>query len=348
MADSRQIQKAGSGNTVQIIKDMTKQGGAMYNRFYEVMQEKTPQFLASVINAVSNNDTLMKCDPTSILKCAMQSASLGLDVNPNLGQAAIVPYSNSKKINGRWEKVITPQFQIMWKGFVQLAQNTEKYNLLNCDIVFDDEFGGRNLITGEVNIKYVPGGMRDRFISAASYEDAKKCGICGVFFYFRLTNGFEKTEYWSLEQCRQHGRAYSKSYQNDVYENKSSSVWSTNFLAMAKKTVVKNTLSKYGPLSTDYSMQKAFSADQQGINPNTGEMEYIDNQTDEEEQKPEKPAKGTDALRSFMNASKAEDAEIIPSDEENTLTKQETANPAESEEEYREDYGEVEDPSLWN
>ena len=317
-------------NPVQLLKQMTKQGSAMYNSFYEVMKEKTPQFLASVLNAVGNNTQLQQCDPKSILKCAMQSASLNLDVNPNLGMAAIVPYGG------------IPQFQIQWKGFTQLALRSGQYTALNCDIIFSDEFKGRNLITGEVRIEEVQDGFRSKFVSAGSFEEAKEAGVAGVVFYFSLINGFTKTEYWTLEQCRQHGKAFSKSYQYDLRSGKKSSVWSTNFLAMAKKTVVKNTLSKYGPLSIE--MQQAMVSDQQGYNPKTGEMEYVDNQSDAIPQEEAKPTKGAGGLRSFMNASEAEEAVVSPSEPENALQKQETASEDDLSDVFgqEDDYGDVE------
>ena len=344
-SQSRQIQTTEKQNTVQVIKSMTVEGSDMYKRFYGVMRERTPQFLASVVTAVSNSYMLQKCDPTKIMFCAMQSASLGLDVNPNLGMAAIVPYTS----NG----VTSPQFQMQWKGFMQLALRSGQYRALNCDIVFDDEFGGRNIITGEVKIEQVEGGLRTRFISAGSYDEAKKAGVHGVVFYFRLVNGFEKTEYWTLEQCRQHGMAYSMAFKSDLSKGKKLSVWSTNFLAMAKKTVVKNTLSKYGPLSIE--MQKAMEIDQKGINPKTGEMEYIDNMQDSSASQSGTKS-SAERLKAFLNASEAKEGETLHPTEENEPQTQETANPGESEQpdeeeqytEPAEDYGDVEDPSLWN
>lgn len=302
MAETKQL------TTVQQLRQLTQNGTKIFGEFERMMKDRTPMFLSSVITAVNNNTTLQTCNPTSILKCAMDSASIGLDVNPNLGFASIVPYAKTFKKGNNWVKENIPQLQIQWKGFVQLALRSGQYTALNVDVVFADEYKGKDIVTGKVKIESVENGLRSKYVSSTDFEDAKKQGIVGIVFYFELINGFSKVEYWTIESCRQHARAYSKSYQYDCHENKQSSVWSTNFVAMAKKTVVKNTLSKYGPLSTE--MSKAIENDQKGFNPSTNQMEYIDNEQDDIPSNViEKPKKGTDALKNFIDASESEKVE---------------------------------------
>lgn len=319
--------------TVQQLRLLTKQDSGIFKEFQRIMKERTPQFLSSVISAVKRSDKLQLCDPNEILSCAMQSASIGLDVNPNLGFAAIVPYTNFYEVTdektGKTKKIFyqSPQYQIMWKGLVQLALRSGQYTKLNVDIIFNDEFKGKNLITGDIDILPVENGLRNKYIDATDYNDAKKQGVAGIIFYFELINGYKKVEYWSIDDCYRHAKRYSKSYQYDVNGNKKSSVWSTNFLAMAKKTVVKNTLSKYGPLSID--MQNAITLDQKVYNPETGEMEYLDNDTVIVESNPK--VSGSDALRNALNSKKIEKEENTYSNSENALDTKETANASESE-----------------
>jgi len=206
-------------------------------RFAEVMGEKSAAFLASIMNATRTNPALADADPKSVLSSAMVAATLDLPIDGSLGFAAIVPY----RAKGR----AVAQFQIMTKGFVQLALRTGQYAAINVGPVYADEYHGSNIITGDVDIRQVPGGFRSQF------DDAQ---IVGYVCYFRLLNGYECTRYWTVEEVKAHGKRYSKSFDNEY------GLWRTNFDAMARKTVLKNTLSKWGILST--TMQMALKTDQ--------------------------------------------------------------------------------------
>jgi recombination protein RecT len=74
-----------------------------------------------------------------------------------------------------------------------------------------------------------------------------------------------------------HAQKYSASYRYDIKNNKQSSRWSTDFDAMAKKTVIKLLLSKWGILSVE--MQRAIQDDQKVYDDNDKEM-YGDNHPD--------------------------------------------------------------------
>ncbi len=206
-------------------------------RFAEVMGEKSAAFLASIMNATRTNPALADADPKSVLSSAMVAATLDLPIDGSLGFAAIVPY----RAKGR----AVAQFQIMTKGFVQLALRTGQYAAINVGPVYADEYHGSNIITGDVDIRQVQGGFRSQF------DDAQ---IVGYVCYFRLLNGYECTRYWTVEEVKAHGKRYSKSFDNEY------GLWRTNFDAMARKTVLKNTLSKWGILST--TMQMALKTDQ--------------------------------------------------------------------------------------
>jgi len=222
-------------------------------RFAEVMGEKSAAFLASIMNATRTNPALADADPKSVLSSAMVAATLDLPIDGSLGFAAIVPYRNKGRA--------VAQFQIMTKGFVQLALRTGQYAAINVGPVYADEYHGSNIITGDVDIRHVPGGFRSQF------DDAQ---VVGYVCYFRLLNGYECTRYWTVEEVKAHGKRFSKSFENEY------SLWKTNFDAMARKTVLKNTLSKWGILST--TMQMALKTDQAAIESIEADasLDYVD------------------------------------------------------------------------
>ncbi|MGP1507254.1 MAG: recombinase RecT [Sphaerochaeta sp.] len=205
---------------------------------------------------------LSQCDPTKILGCAMIAASLNLDINPNLGFASIVPY----KKDGRQ----IPQFQMGWKGYVQLGQRTGQYKTMNVTEVYKDEFDSYDPFKGELVYHKVTGGDRDNDRSE---------NVAGYVFYFELISGFSKMAYMSREKAEAHARRFSKAYQYDISKGAQSSTWSTMFDAMAMKTITKLTLSKWGVLSTQMLMannadQSTSSLDDEG---NVSGFEYVDN-----------------------------------------------------------------------
>jgi len=240
MSDTKELQLKDLVNA-----DYTKK------RFAEVMGEKSAAFLASIMNATRTNPALADADPKSVLSSAMVAATLDLPIDGSLGFAAIVPYRNKGRA--------VAQFQIMTKGFVQLALRTGQYAAINVGPVYADEYYGSNIITGDVDIRHVPGGFRSQF------DDAQ---IVGYVCYFRLLNGYECTRYWTVEEVKAHGKRYSKSFENEY------GLWRTNFDAMARKTVLKNTLSKWGILST--TMQMALRTDQAALNDYDGTLESPD------------------------------------------------------------------------
>lgn len=225
-------------------------------RFADVMGAKAPAFVASILNAVRLNPTLGKCDPMSVVGSAMVAASLDLPIDSSLGFAAIVPYNDK-------DRGLVAQFQIMTKGFVQLALRSGQYKTMHAGPIYEDEFKGYNIITGDVYIEPVEDGYR-----AQEREDK----VVGYVAFFRLLNGFEKTVFWSMKRIDAHGKRYSKSF------DKKYGQWNTDKPAMAQKTVLKHTISHWGPLST--TMQMAMTTDQAVIrdieNPEES-VSYVDN-----------------------------------------------------------------------
>lgn len=246
---------AAPSNPVAELKSLANRPD-MFNRFKQVIGDKAPQFLASVVSAVSTNKELLKADPNSILASAMVAATLDLDVNPSLGFSALVPYNRNRPIKDgdgniiRWERSTDAQFQIMTKGLVQLAIRSGQYKNINVTEVYEDEFDSVDIISGELRMHAVEDGQRSRGETGM---------IVGYVAYLKLVSGFEKTVYWSLDKIIQHAQKFSQSYDQKTGRFRKGSAWDTNFEAMCKKTVLKNALSSWGILSTQ--MQKAIVSD---------------------------------------------------------------------------------------
>lgn len=218
-------------------------------RFQDLLGEKAGQFTSSLLSVVNGNTNLSKATPESIMASALIGASLDLPIDPNLGFSAIVPYNDKA------------QFQIMYKGLIQLAIRSGQYAKMNVSEVYEDELKNYDPITGEVEFNdFKECKMRD-----AGQEDK----IIGVFAWFKLSSGFEKPLYMSKSQIEAHAKKYSKAYGYDINYKKKSSLWSTDWTTMAKKTVLKLLLSKWGILSVQ--LQKAILEDQKV------EDEYADN-----------------------------------------------------------------------
>ncbi len=199
-------------------------------KFNAMLKEKAPAFISSLISLYNSNTQLQNADPMSIISAAAIAATLDLPINPQLGFAHIVPYGSDAT------------FQIGWKGFVQLAIRTRQYKTMNAAEIYEGELIRYDRITGETTI---------------DESQRKSNKIIGYVAYFKLTGGFEKFLYMTFDQVQAHAKRFSKSY------GRSGSAWTTNFDAMALKTVLKLLLSKYGILSVE--MQKALEFDQAAV-----------------------------------------------------------------------------------
>lgn len=220
-------------------------------RFSDILGNKAPQFMASITNAVTGSKALQECDTSSIMAAAFIAASLDLPIDPNLGRAYIIPYGKKA------------QFQIGYKGFVELAIRTGKYRDMNAVEIYEDELQEYNPILGK--LKFV-----DDFSKCTQRESGNTDKIVGYYAYYELLAGFAKGLYMTKQQVINHAKRYSQAYRNE----KKDSPWFSNFDEMAKKTVLKRLLSKWGILSIE--MQKAVAEDQKVYDQN-GQGEYRDN-----------------------------------------------------------------------
>lgn len=241
-------------------------------KFSEVLGKKAPQFLASVTNTVIGSTQLQKCDATSIMSAAFVAATYDLPIDSNLGFAAIVPYNNSKwnPQTRQYDKHMEAQFQIMYKGLIQLAIRSGYYKRMNYAVVYEDELKSYNPITGE--IEFVE-DFSQCTLRAQGVEET----VAGYYARFELTTGYVQELFMSRQAVDNHARKYSQAYRYDIKENKKSSKWSTDFQSMALKTVIKLLLSKWGILSVD--MQRAIQDDQK-VYDEDGNGDYSDNQPD--------------------------------------------------------------------
>lgn len=237
------------------------------NRFHEVLGQKSSQYMASIVNVVNGSNQLQKCEAKTILSAAFVAASYDLPIDGNLGFAAIVPYYDSKA------KVHNAQFQMMYKGFVQLAIRSGAYENMNVSEVYEDEIISYNPITGELQ-------LASDFSNCCQRKKGEREKIVGYYAWFKLLTGFRKELYMTTDECRNHALQYSASYKNDVNKGWSSSKWSTDFDAMAKKTVLKLLLSRWGMLSIE--MQKAIQDDQKVYSEDEEEGTYTDNMQEQE------------------------------------------------------------------
>ena len=238
-------------------------------KFSEVLGQKAPQFMASITNVVQGSEQLKQCDAKSILGAAFVAATYDLPIDQNLGFAAIVPYNNSKwnPATKEYEKHMEAQFQVMYKGLIQLAIRSGYYERMNCAAVYEDELVSYNPITGEVEF------IKD-FSKATQRDAGDDSKVAGYYAWFRLKTGYYQELYMTKKAVENHARKYSQSYRTDLNKGKKNSKWTTDFEAMALKTVIKMLLSKWGILSID--MQRAIQDDQKTYDEGT----YGDNQTD--------------------------------------------------------------------
>lgn len=201
---------------------------AYKNKFNEMLGKKAAGFMSSIIAVANNNKLLAKAEPSTVIGAAAQAAMLDLPINQSLGFAYIVPYKGAA------------QFQLGYKGYIQLAQRSGQYVDIGAKTVFEGELEYEN-----------------RLLDKFKFGERTGDKVIGYLAYFRLTNGFEKMLFMELDEMIAHAKKYSKSYSGGTDK------WGlADFNTMAEKTVLKRLLSKYGPLSIEsIQMSQALSND---------------------------------------------------------------------------------------
>lgn len=241
--------------------------------------EKGQQFITAIISAVSTNPGLAECDHSSIVSAALLGQSLNLTPSPQLGQYYLVPFNDKK----RGCKVA--QFQLGYKGYIQLAIRSGYYKKINVLAIKEGEL-----------IKYDPLAEEIEVNLIEDDELREETNTIGYYAMFEYQNGFRKTLYWSKKKMLAHANKYSQAFNSESYKNlqegkipqsdlwKYSSFWYKDFDGMAYKTMLRQLISKWGIMSIE--MQEAYTKDMATIKEN-GEYEYVDNiETTYDEQEP--------------------------------------------------------------
>lgn len=220
---------------------------AIKKQLTDVFKENSASFAASIIDLHNNDTNLQGCDPNAIIAEALKAASLKLPLSRGLGFGYILPY---KKGDG-----YVPQFQMGYKGYIQLALRSGQYEYINADVVYEGQLSRSEKLRGLFEFE--------------GEQTSNK--ITGYFCHIELKNGFSKTLYMTTEQIKAHAEKYSKSF------GTSFSPWKSNFDEMALKTVLKKMLSHYGTLSVE--MVSAFDtdiSDEIDANANTVDIKHVE------------------------------------------------------------------------
>lgn len=240
------------------------------------------RFVASITSAVSANPALQECDAATIVSAGLLGESLNLSPSPQLGQFYMVPYKQKAKYD-RGGNLISPektvaQFQLGYKGYIQLAIRSGYYKKLNVLAIKEGEL-----------VKFDP--LEEEIVVNLVEDDTEREALPTIGYYamFQYENGFKKSMYWSHEKMMAHADKYSMAFSADKYRDllegkipekdmwKYSSFWYKDFDGMAYKTMLRQLISKWGIMSIE--LQTALDKDMAAINED-GSVDYVDNSED--------------------------------------------------------------------
>ena len=243
------------------------------------------RFISSIASAVQATPALQECTNPSILSAALLGEALNLSPSPQLGQFYMVPYKN--------KGVLEAQFQLGYKGYIQLAVRSGYYKRLNVMAIKEGELVRYDPLSEEIEVNLI----EDDIIR----EDTPTTGYFAMFEY---ENGFKKTMYWSKQKMLSHADKYSQAFHMNAvdsdkpskrrvsYEDylkgnypeddawKYSSFWYKDFDGMAMKTMLRQLISKWGIMSID--LQTALDKDMAVLHED-GSAEYVENETETED-----------------------------------------------------------------
>lgn len=235
---------------------------AVKNKINQMMTGKEGNnFITSIVSLVANNPEIAKCEHATILASALLGESLKLSPSPQLGQFYIVPFEDNKN-----ERVVA-QFQLGYKGYLQLAIRSGYYKKINVLAIKKGELIHYDPLEETLEVKLID-----------DEEEREKAETIGYYAMFEYHNGFRKTLYWSRAKMEAHAKKYSKAYNSDIRKGWSYSFWSKDFDGMGFKTMLRQLISKWGIMSIE--MQTAFEKDMAVIS-ESGQTQFIDNQQEE-------------------------------------------------------------------
>lgn len=220
-------------------------------------REDGAQFMTAITSAVTTNPDLQRCSHMSILNCALMGLSLKLTPSPQMGQYYMIPFD---------DKESGPQatFILGYKGYVQLAIRSGQYRKLNVLPVKAGELVRYDPLEEEIQIRLIEND-----------DEREAAPTVGYFAIFETISGYRKTLYWSRAKMEAHAKRYSKGYQSDLDKGASNTFWSKDFDGMAIKTMLRQMISKWGPMSVD--LQRGIEADTEGA---TAEQSFVQAQAE--------------------------------------------------------------------
>jgi len=219
------------------------------------------RFITGVISAVNNNAQLQECTNQSILSGALLGETLKLSPSPQLGHYYLVPFNDQKK--GK-----VAQFQLGYKGYIQLAIRSGQYKKLNVIAIKKGELEYFDPLNEEIKINL----MVDK------WDEREAVETIGYYAMFELVNGFKKAIYWSKKQMESHALKYSPGFKKDRQNGWNYTFWSKDFDSMAYKTMLRQLISKWGIMSID--LQTAFEHDM-SYTDEAGNINYSESEAEE-------------------------------------------------------------------
>lgn len=234
--------------TVNTLMNAMLDGEKLRSRFDELLGKRAPQFISSVVSLVNADINLQQAfyeSPMTVIQAALKAATFDLPIDQNLGYAYIVPFKNSKKQeDGTWVKKSEASFILGWKGMHQLALRTGAYKTINVVDIREGELKNYNRLTEEVDIQFIEDD-----------NERESLPIVGYVGYYRLVNGAEKTIYMTKNQIENH----EKKFRKGDYMGKG---WKDDWDAMARKTVYRRLIGKWGVMSIEYQNKNDSLANQ--------------------------------------------------------------------------------------
>ena len=214
--------------------------------------KRSANFTTAITSAVSTNPQLMECDPWTIVSAGLLGETLQLSPSPQLGQYYLVPF-NDRKLGRK-----VAQFQLGYKGYIQLAIRSGQYKKLNAMAIKEGELLRYDPLNEEIEVKLIEDDT-----------ERENTPTIGYYAMFEYLNGFRKVIYWSKEKMEAHALTYSQGYR----AKKGYTFWEKSFDDMAIKTMLRQLISKWGIMSIEF--QKAYEADMGVLSPG-GNVEYVD------------------------------------------------------------------------
>lgn len=306
------VAKSKAQQNLGITEYLTKD--AIKNQINKVVGGKNGQrFISAIVSAYNTNPTLQECTNQSILSAALLGESLQLSPSPQLGHYYMVPFNNTKA------GVKEAQFQMGYKGYIQLAIRSGQYKRLNVVAIKEGELEYFDPLNEDIKVNLM-----------VDWDKREEAETIGYYAMFELVNGFRKTMYWSKAQMLAHADKYSPAFYKDAGKVKTkygekqrvsyadyeagnydprdswmySSFWYKNFDGMAYKTMLRQLISKWGVMSIE--LQKAFEGDMATLDAE-GHPTYVENDNDEY----------VEATATEMNEPEAQAPQAEPQDTQN-------------------------------